>query len=219
VAAKLKEANRFYAEEYVPRFKQGFGADIAAKYSSGEFRTPDQLVTELITKRPNNTQAAKDFKLLFDEVPEAWQALRSGYLDELYRGGGLIDKNGRINQRSLDTFLRKHEPTLAEFPQIKGELKQLSADNSALLERRAAIVATEKKLAADDLFKLFQGRDPNVVLTEAATNPNAMRVLAFQARHEPGHGEELGRGSSRARRASGSGGLPRRRTRIPSVSP
>lgn len=194
VASKLKEANRFYAEEYLPRFKQGFGGDIAAKFPSGEFRTPDQMVTELITKKPNNTQAAKDFKALFDEVPEAWQALRNGYMDELYRNGGIVTKEGRINQRGLETFLRKHEPTLAEFPQIKQDMQGLAVDNGALLTRRAQIVAAEKKLAAKDLYRLFQGRDPEAILTEAATNPNAMRVLAYQARNDAGMAKGLARG-------------------------
>jgi hypothetical protein len=194
VASKLKEANRFYAEEYVPRFKQGFGADVAARYSSGEFRTPDQLVTELITKRPNNTQAAKDFKLLFEESPEAWQALRGGYLDELHRNGSIINAEGRINQKALDTFLRKHEPTLAEFPQIKKDLQQLSLDNGALLERRAYIVKAEKELAAHDLYKLFQGREPAAIMSEATSNPNAMRALAFQAKNDPRMAKGLARG-------------------------
>lgn len=193
VAAKLKEANRFYAEEYVPRFKQGFGSDVAARYSSGEFRTPDQLITELITKRPNNTQAAKDFKQLFDEVPEAWQALRGGYLDELHRGS-TVTADGRINQKALDTFLRKHEPTLKEFPDIRKELQQLALDNGALLERRAYIVNAEKELAAHDLYKLFQGREPAVILSEATTNANAMRALAYQARNDPRMAKGLARG-------------------------
>lgn len=193
VATKLKEANRFYAEEYLPRFKQGFGGDVAARYPTGEFRTPDQLVTTMITKA-NNTQAAKDFKLLFDDIPEAHQALRNGYLDELYRNTGVIAKDGRINQRALDTFLRKHEPTLAEFPAIRTELKQLSLDNEALLARRAHLVAAEKKLAANDLYKLFQGRDPAVILTEATTNKNAMRVLEMTARRDPNMAKGLARG-------------------------
>lgn len=194
VATKLKEANRFYAAEYLPRFKQGFGGDVAAKYASGEFRTPDQLVTGMITGKPNNTQAARDFKMLFAEEPEAWNALRSGYLDELYRNAGLVSKDGRINQKAIDTFLRKHEPTLGEFPQIKAEIKQLATNNEALLTRRAQIVAAEKKLASKDLFRLFQGRDPDVILTEAATNPNAMRVLAYQTRNNPGMAKGLARG-------------------------
>lgn len=193
VATKLKEANRFYAEEYLPRFKQGFGGDVAARYSTGEFRTPDQLVTSMITKA-NNTQAAKDFKLLFDDIPEAHQALRAGYLDELYRNTGVIGRDGRINQNALDTFLRKHEPTLKEFQAIKGEMKQLALNNEALLERRAHLVAAEKKLAAADLFKLFQGRDPNVVLAEATTKPNVMRALAYQARTDPNMAKGLARG-------------------------
>lgn len=193
VATKLKEANRFYSQEYLPRFKQGFGGDIAAKYSSGEFRTPDQLVTSMVTKA-NNTQAAKDFKLLFDEVPEAHQALRAGYMDELYRNGGVVNKDGRINQKALETFMRKHEPTLKEFPHIKSEMQQLAIDTEGLLARRAQVVAAEKKLAAKDLYRLFQGRDPDAILTEATTNGNAMRVLAFQARNDPAAAKGLARG-------------------------
>lgn len=193
VAAKLKEANRFYAEEYLPRFKQGFGSDLAARFPSGEFKTADQLITSLVTKA-NNTQAAKDFKLLFDDIPEAHAALRGGYLDELYRNTGVIAKDGKINQRALDTFLRKHEPTLKEFPAIRSELRQLALDNEALLARRAHLVAAEKKLAANDLYKLFQGRDPTVILTEATTNRNAMRVLEIGARRDPNMAKGLARG-------------------------
>lgn len=193
VAVKLKEANRFYAEEYLPRFKQGFGSDLAARYPSGEFRTADQMITSLVTKA-NNTQAARDFKMLFDEIPEAHQALRAGYLDELYRNTGVINKDGRINQRALDTFLRKHEPTLKEFPSIRTELRTLALDNEALLARRAHLVAAEKKLAANDLYKLFQGRDPVVILTEATTNKNAMRVLEITARRDPNMAKGLARG-------------------------
>lgn len=193
VAVKLKEANRFYAQEYLPRFKQGFGSDLAARYPSGEFRTADQMITSMVTKA-NNTQAARDFKLLFDDIPEAHSALRAGYLDELYRNTGVIGKDGRINQRALDTFLRKHEPTLKEFPEIRKELRTLALDNEALLARRAHLVAAEKKLAANDLFKLFQGRDPNVILTEATTNKNAMRVLEIAARRDPNMAKGLARG-------------------------
>lgn len=193
VAVKLKEANRFYSQEYIPRFKQGFGGDVAARYPTGEFKTPDQMVTSLVTKA-NNTQAAKDFKLLFDEVPEAMQSLRNGYLDELYRNAGLVSKDGRVNQKALDTFLRKHEPTLAEFPAIKAELKQLSLDNAALLERRAYVVSAEKQLASHDLYRLFQGKEPAVVLSEAVGNPNAMRALAFAARNGTNMQKGLARG-------------------------
>jgi len=147
----------------------------------------------MITKA-NNTQAAKDFKLLFDDIPEAHEALRGGYLDELYRNTGVIGKDGRIQQRALDTFLRKHEPTLKEFPAVKNELKALALDNEALLARRAHLVAAEKKLAANDLFKLFQGRDPTAVLTEASTSPNVMRALAYQARKDPNMAKGLARG-------------------------
>ena len=192
VATKLRGANRFYAEEYVPRFKQGFGSDVAARYSSGEFRTPAEHVTELITKA-NNTQAAKDFRMLFDETPEAWDALRNGYLDKLHRQGNLIDASGRINQKALDTFLRQHEPTLREFPEIGKDLQRLSLDNSALLARRAQIVAAEKKLAAQDLFKLFQGKDPAEVLTKATGDPNVMRLLARQAGRDPNTAKALNR--------------------------
>lgn len=193
VAAKLKEANRFYAEEYVPRFKQGFGSDVAARLPSGEFRTISDHIVDLIA-RPKNVRGAKDFKMLFDEVPEAWDALRAGYMDKFFKTGSAIDKNGRINQKSLESFLRVHDDTLTQFPEVKKELQRLALDNGGLLERRAAIVAAEKRLAASELYKLFQGKDPNVVLTEALSNPNAMRVLAFQARHNPEMAKALGRG-------------------------
>jgi len=192
-AEKLKEANRFYAEEYVPRFKQGFGSDVAAKYSSGEFRTVSDHVVDLIAK-PRNVQGAKDFRMLFDDVPEAWDALRAGYLDKLYKSGGVIDANGRINQKALDRFMRQHGDTLSELGPIKKDLEQLALDNGALLERRAYVVKAQKELASHDLYRLFQGRDPAVILTEATTNPNAMRALAFQARNDPNMAKGLSRG-------------------------
>jgi hypothetical protein len=192
VATRLREANRFYRDEYLPRFKQGFGDDVLGRYSSGEFKVPNQEVVGMITKA-NNAQAAKDFKLLFDDVPEAWQALRDGYMDSLVRGGNVLDAAGKINQKSLDRFLRQHSQTLREFPQIKNELSQLALDNRALLERQTRVVAAQKELAAADLYKLFNGKDPAVVVPEAVSNPNAMRLLVHKARNSAQEGKALAR--------------------------
>lgn len=192
VSTKLREANRFYRDEYLPRFKQGFGDDVLARYSSGEFKIPNAEVVRQITSG-NNVQAAKDFRALFDDVPEAWQALRDGYMDALYTDKGLIAANGKVNPKILDGFLRRNAETLKEFPQIRNELQQLKLDNDALLARRAKLVAAEKKLAAADLYKLFNGKNPAEVIPEAVKNPNAMRVLVHKARHTPREAQTLAR--------------------------
>lgn len=182
VAEKLKAANGFYEAEYLPRFKQGFGGDISAKYATGEYRTPDQLVTSLITGRANNTQAAKDFKLLFDDVPEAWDALRDGYMDKLFREGGVINAQGRIAQPAMERFLRQNAPTLDQFPQIKQDIQRLATDNAGLLERQARIMAQQKELHANELFKMFNGGDAGKILDSAISNPDAMRLLSVNAK-------------------------------------
>ena len=184
VAEKLKAANSFYEAEYLPRFKQGFGGDISAKYGTGEFRTPAERVTELVTK-PNNIQAAKDFKLLFDDVPEAWNALRDGYMDNLFRNAGVVDANGRIKQTALDSYIRKNAGTLDQFPQIKRDIQRLSTDNAGLLERQARVAAQQKELHAAELFKMFNGGDAGKILESAITEPKAMRLLASQAKGNP----------------------------------
>jgi hypothetical protein len=180
VAEKFSEANRFYRDEYLPRFKQGFGADVLAKYGSGEARVPNEKVVEMITKA-NNATAARDFKQLFDDVPEAWQALRDGYMDALTRTANVLGADGKINQKALDGFLRKHSPTLAEFPQVRQEFQQLALDNAGLLERGARLAGQRKELDTAAMFKLFQGKPPAEVMTEAMTDPNVMRVLAHHA--------------------------------------
>lgn len=192
VAVKLREANRFYRDEYLPRFKQGFGEDVLARYTSGEFKTPNNQITRLIT-RSNNAQAAKDFKTLFDDVPEAWQSLRDGYMDVLFSEKAVLNQSGRIDQNVLNRFLRQHNQTLKEFPGIQNEFKQLALDNQALLDRRARVVAQEKNLAAADLYKLFNGKDPSVVVPEAVANTNTMRVLVHKARNNPNEGNALAR--------------------------
>lgn len=192
VATKLKDANAFYMTEYLPRFKQGFGADVLARYSSGEFRIPNQEVVRQITTA-NNAQAARDFKLLFDEVPEAWEALRGGYMDKLAREVNVIGQNGRIDQKKLDGFLRKHSQTLNEFPQIRNEFKQLALDNQALLDRNAAVAAQQKERAASALFKLINGKTPEEVIPEAVKNANGMRVLVHKARVIPEEANALAR--------------------------
>ena len=184
VATKLKEANRFYREEYLPRFKQGFGDDILSRYGSGEFKVPNQEVVGMITKA-NNAQAAKDFKQLFGDVPEAWQSLRDGYMDVLVRDKNVLDATGKINQKVLDRFLRQHSQTLTEFPQVRKEFQQLALDNQALLDRQARVMASQKELAAAELYKLFNGKDPSVVVPEAVSNPNVMRVLVHKDRSAP----------------------------------
>lgn len=192
VATKLQEANAFYRNEYLPRFRQGFGADVLQQNAAGEFRVPNHQVVKLITNT-RNVQAAKDFKALFDDSPEAWQALRDGYMDTLAVDKQLLGANGRVDQGKLTRFLNQNKETLAEFPQIRNELNQLRLDNGALLERMGRVEAAKKELAAASLYKLFNGKDPAAVVPEAITNPNAMRVLVHRARNTPQEGQALAR--------------------------
>lgn len=192
VAAKLTEANRFYREEYLPRFKQGFGDDALSRYPTGEYKVPNQMLLDRMTGR-NAAQAAKDYKLLFDDVPEAWGALRDRYMDLLWSQKGIINESGKINPKSLDSFLRQHSQTLNEFPQIRNEFQQLRLDNTALLERRGRIVASQEQLSEADMFKLFQNKDPSAVMREAMSSPNVMRLLAHHARGDTGAANALAR--------------------------
>jgi len=74
---------------------------------------------------------------------------------------------------------------LREFPQVGNEFKQLALDNRALLERQARVLASQKELAAADLYVLFSGRDSTVVISEAVGDANAMRLLVHKARAMP----------------------------------
>ena len=114
-------------------------------------------------------------------------------MDKLTREMNVLGADGKVHPKVLDRFLRTHSQTLDEFPQIRNEFKQLALDNEALLERQARVTAAQKELAAADLYKLFNGKDPATVMPEAVTNPNAMRLLVHKARSSPREAQSLAR--------------------------
>ena len=207
VAEKFTAANKFHAEEYAKRFKQGIGLDIVSKDATGAWRVDPNKLTELVTT-PNNAAVARQFKQIFQdinpavareyknlygEVPEAWKALTDGYLDRMFRQPSMIDKDGKISVRAAANFLRQHQPTLAELPEVRQTLTALVNDNSALVARRAEITAAQKALQQNELFKMFNGQDPQKVLANAMGSEKAMTLLAAHARGTPAKAQAFAR--------------------------
>lgn len=185
LGALLQDAEGFYKTEYAPRFKQGFGFDAQMRNSragGGMAYTPEEITTKLL--KPTDPQAARDFKFLYGDDPEAMGALKDAWLDTLHKRTSIFDRNGVVKPTALDNFMRQHADALREVPFIRTELQALSTDATALLARREAISVAQKKLADNKFIDLVQNQDPEKVIGVAISDEKAMRVLSGMAKKD-----------------------------------
>lgn len=179
----MQKAEGFFKTEYAPRFKQGFGFEANLRDSragGGMAYTPEEVTTKLL--KPTDAQAVRDFKFLYGDDAEAIGALKGSWLDALHKRAGIFDKNGFVKPTAIDNFVKTHQDAFRELPQsVQLDIRRLSTDSTALLERRAAISAAEKKLADNGFVQLVEGQDPEKVLSVAIQDDKAMRVLSGMA--------------------------------------
>jgi hypothetical protein len=109
VGQRLKDYNKFYKEEYVPRFSQDISKDMGrTRADSAEFIKGEDIPTRMFG--PNNITEARQFNLIHGEDPEARKLMTDYALDSIRREGG---------EAGVQKWLTKHSRMLDEMPWLK----------------------------------------------------------------------------------------------------
>lgn len=161
----LDVAQRFYADEFVPRFRQGLGAKVLKTKVSGEEALHREDILFQVWN-PRNETEADDFLKLFEGKPKAMAALEDYALKNLFDAVN----NGASVQRTFDAWKRKYSVLLQKFPTISQKTDTLDdavrafSDQKKLDEEAMAVLAKES-------IKDFTHEDPVTAVKKILENP------------------------------------------------
>ena len=177
VADKLKTANDYYKNSYVPSFVEGLGGRLARFNRFGDV-TPDEAIVSKLIFNKDNRQGLSDFNRIYGGNPEATSILERGVTDLF---GKAVVRDGEIKPALVETFMRDH-PQLDQMPALKSALTNIDTANDALLARRQQIQQQQANLDQSLVAKIAKN---DGAVGAALTDPAAMRVLATQASKTP----------------------------------
>jgi hypothetical protein len=191
---RYQQFRQAYFNEYIEPFEKGAAFAVRQRDGRGFFRTPDENVAAAFFT-PRNVSGARQFRAAFGDDPEAQAALASAALDSL-RDSTVRD--GVIDPRRLEGWLRAHESVLNEFPDIRSAVSDVRSASQALSVRQAQLDLRTKQVNDSLLGRRLQAvargtQTPESVIQNAIGDPRQMRSLVASLRDDPGALESLRR--------------------------
>ena len=187
---ELAHNYRIFREEYfktvIEPFEQGAAFKVRARDGRGFFRTPDEQVMRAFFA-PGDVTAVRQFKRVFGDDAEAMQAMAATAMDSLRQA---VVRDGVIQPRLLDAWLRRHRSVLDELPELSRSVASVKTTNDALLARAGQLEA-RKKLVQDSLLMrrissyMSGAATAEGVIAGAVRDPRLMRNLVSSVRGEP----------------------------------
>lgn len=186
LADRWREFRRTYFEEYINRFEKGAAFKVRQKDGRGFYKIPDERVASAFFA-PGDVSAARQFKAVFGADPEANAALEAVALDSL-RDAAVRD--GQINRTLLQTWIRRHQSVLDEFPNLRAAVSSLDRLTAALAARQAQLEgrtkAIESAMLVRELGAMERGtRTPEAIIDAALRDPRKMMQLVARLRDNP----------------------------------
>lgn len=177
IARRYADFRRRYQEEYIEPLRQQASAEVLARDTTGAYKTPDERVVQEYFK-PGGISAARQFKSVFGSDPAALGAMEAVALDSLRRSAV---RDGVIDQRALDRWIRDHQGVLREFPDLASRVTDVRQANSALLDRQRTLVnrsrAVEDSLLARSLKRIeTDAASPAEVIERALRQDSPRRI-------------------------------------------
>lgn len=178
LTAKYKQFRDTYYQQYVQRFERGAISKVNEKDHGGFYRTADEKVAEAFFAR-GNVSAARQFRAVFGDSPEAAADVASTALDSL-RNAAVRD--GVLDERLLNTWRRQHASVLDEFPTIRTQVETIGNANQALIERQTVLASRNKKiedsLLARELQAVERGtKTPDQIIESALKSSRKMAQI------------------------------------------
>jgi hypothetical protein len=180
VSDRLKAANKFYREEYVPRFGQDMGQDLGRTRNNGaEVIKGEDIATRMFG--PNNVTEARQFNLIHGEDPAARQAMTDLALDDIRRSGV---KDGMLDKNAVSSWITKHSRILDEMPWLKESIA--GKDPQALYSKLGELEARRQSVADSEINRMLgDGADPSNTIDLALKDRVRMQTLKKGVADDP----------------------------------
>lgn len=174
LADKFKDFNKWFSTKYAPAFYEGVGGRMSATGRFGDVVKPEQVVSKFFTP-----SGVDDFNLIYQGNKEAQNALRDGVVGMFAEKAV---KEGVIDKRAAQTFLRINDEALSKLPDIKATLSNASATNEALLERAARLRTKQTEVANSTVAKIAKADDPDAFMQSALTDKKQLLAIVSSAK-------------------------------------
>lgn len=166
---KFRDFNRFYATKYAPAFKEGVGGRMDASGRYGDIVKKEDVVSKFFTP-----SGIDDFNLIYSGDKAAQTALADGIVG-LFRQAAV--KNGKIDQRAAQEFIRTNEGALDKVLDIKAILQKPAAANEALLEAAARTRQNISDFNKSAVARIAKTENPDALIDKALTDKRSMMQL------------------------------------------
>jgi len=167
---------REYYENFVVPFERGAVYRIRRKDGTGDYRTSGEQVAQEFLR---SQSTAKQFQENFGGDLSMQKAVLDSALDDMFDRATL---NGVLDERKLESWVRKNDSVLNELPWLKNEVTSIETAQNNLWERQAALAQRRdfigKKTLAKHLARFQEGAlDEENVLGKALQTSKYMGEL------------------------------------------
>jgi hypothetical protein len=176
LAENYKTFRQEYYTDFIQRFEQGTVYKIRGVDRTGAYRIHDEDVASYFSK---DVTAARDYKRVFGNDPDALNSYGAVLLDDL-AAASVVD--GVVNRAKYNSWYRRNEAVLKEFPEIKALVDDIGARNEALLQRQKTLTGRKTVIEAHRLYKELRkirtgDLDPKAMIERSLTNPVYARQI------------------------------------------
>lgn len=181
VAEKLKEADKYYINEYQKVFKEGVGGRMAATNKYGDVTPDEKVVSDLVMGRASGID---DFRKIYGDNAESQALLENGIVDMFARK---VMKNGIYDSKQATKFLYDNKLSLDKIPALRDALGNKVKAYKLAVDRQKLLHEKRKALQNNKLKELTGLRRPEYLIEEAMSTTQSLGVLRNNISK---HGEE-----------------------------
>jgi hypothetical protein len=168
---RYDDANAYYRDEYVPRFKQGVSGQMDNVDKTGGSKISREDIPK---KFFGGESEAAQFQRVYGKDKDAVQTMTDHALASLRDGVG----DRPMTQAAIDRWKAKHSRVLERIPDVRKAIDAIDLKN--VEQTMATAQGRREVLAKSDLVKRLG--DPDKTIDEALNNPRAMRLLRRSVR-------------------------------------
>lgn len=147
-----RQFRKDYLTQYIERFENASAMKIRQRDNRAFYQTADESVANAFFKSDSAAdaqRAAQQFRQIYGDDPAAVSNLQAAVLDD-YRTS--VMRDGKIDPRLAENWMRQHESVLREFPNLNVTPATLTARSRELAER-------VKQIESQSLTRVLQSYD------------------------------------------------------------